>query len=34
MIQFYKFNEGVLECLGEYCSGSWINLIDPTKEEL
>ncbi len=34
MIQFYKLTEGVLECPSEFCSGSWVNLIDPTKEEL
>lgn len=34
MIEFYKSADGVLECRSELCSGSWINLTDPSKEEL
>lgn len=34
MIEFFKSTDGVLECRSELCAGSWVNLTDPSKEEL
>jgi magnesium transporter len=34
MIQFFKSENGTLECRSELCTGSWIHLTDPSKEEL
>jgi magnesium transporter len=34
MIEFFVSANGVLECRSDLCAGSWINLTDPSKEEL
>lgn len=34
MIQFFKSENGVLEPRCELCTGSWVHLTDPSKEEL
>ena len=34
MINYYKTTNGVLENLDLACQGSWVHLIDPSKEEL
>jgi len=34
MINYFRYAEGALESCGGVCAGSWVHLVDPTKEEL
>ncbi len=34
MIRFYKSNEGELLCLDEPVTGCWVNVVDPSAEEI
>ncbi len=34
MIRFYKSNEGELLCLDDVVTGCWVNVVDPTPDEI